>query len=321
LKRQLGAAEFAPTAGASSAGGKAAQKRKRRKNNEGQDWAFDEERDSDESDYEDQPGISVGIGGLGVVSERSRRKGMRLPGACTHCKKLKMKCDFPKNDNTCKRCKSGGHVCIVEGRKQRTAPNKREYLLAQIRQKDAIIESLLKQLHNPYIATPLSIASYRMATSPSDENKTSIIEWLDRMKSSVQNAGAKGGPRAFLEARDKDEDDSDGESDNQTRTEVHGPAPVDEEEAAGDGNCADEDTDKLIPDTHVPLGLIANLSLSNNKSKHKKEPRDAVLNEDDLDDDNVVSLGRVFIDLYVLMTSRGLRMKPTSCLVPLLIST
>jgi len=46
----------------------------------------------------------------------------RLPGACTHCKKLKMKCDFPKNENTCKRCKAGGHHCIVEGRKPRTAP-------------------------------------------------------------------------------------------------------------------------------------------------------------------------------------------------------
>jgi hypothetical protein len=35
---------------------------------------------------------------------------------------LQMKCDFPKNENTCKRCKAGGHQCIVEGRKPRTAP-------------------------------------------------------------------------------------------------------------------------------------------------------------------------------------------------------
>ncbi|KAJ7485081.1 hypothetical protein B0H11DRAFT_1149991 [Mycena galericulata] len=34
-------------------------------------------------------GISVGMAGLGV-----RSRGARLPGACTHCKKLKMKCDF-----------------------------------------------------------------------------------------------------------------------------------------------------------------------------------------------------------------------------------
>jgi len=33
-----------------------------------------------------------------------------------------MKCDFPRGESTCKRCKSGGHVCIVKGRKPRTAP-------------------------------------------------------------------------------------------------------------------------------------------------------------------------------------------------------
>ncbi|KAJ7139992.1 hypothetical protein C8R43DRAFT_601033 [Mycena crocata] len=89
---------------------------------------------SDNSDSEDGfggfgggAGISVGMGGLGV-----RSKGARLPGACTHCKKLKMKCDFGPGgdggvgrdpaDNTCRRCRAGGHVCIVEGRKPRSAP-------------------------------------------------------------------------------------------------------------------------------------------------------------------------------------------------------
>ena len=33
-----------------------------------------------------------------------------------------MKCDFPKGEDTCKRCKNGGHVCIVEGRKRGVAP-------------------------------------------------------------------------------------------------------------------------------------------------------------------------------------------------------
>lgn len=33
-----------------------------------------------------------------------------------------MKCEFPQNENVCKRCRSGGHPCIVEGRKPRSAP-------------------------------------------------------------------------------------------------------------------------------------------------------------------------------------------------------
>ncbi|KAH9953447.1 hypothetical protein BC827DRAFT_133038 [Russula dissimulans] len=46
----------------------------------------------------------------------------RLPGACTYCKRLKMKCLFPPGENVCKRCRSGKHECIVEGRKPRSAP-------------------------------------------------------------------------------------------------------------------------------------------------------------------------------------------------------
>ena len=33
-----------------------------------------------------------------------------------------MKCEFPQHENVCKRCKAGGHPCIVEGRKPRSAP-------------------------------------------------------------------------------------------------------------------------------------------------------------------------------------------------------
>jgi hypothetical protein len=71
--------------------------------------------------------------------------------------------------------------------------SKREYLLAQMRQKDELFDSLLKQvrlsytqltnicayidytrilqLHNPYLATPLSIQAYRNATSSSDQHR------------------------------------------------------------------------------------------------------------------------------------------------------
>ncbi|KAJ6516841.1 hypothetical protein C8R47DRAFT_406527 [Mycena vitilis] len=92
--------------------------------------AYSDNSDSDDGygGFNGSAGISVGMGGLGV-----RSNGARLPGACTHCKKLKMKCDFGPGgsgspggsdgaDNTCRRCRAGGHVCIVEGRKPRSAP-------------------------------------------------------------------------------------------------------------------------------------------------------------------------------------------------------
>ncbi|KIJ24874.1 hypothetical protein M422DRAFT_785752 [Sphaerobolus stellatus SS14] len=86
-------------------------------------------------------GQDVGINGLG--SEQAKRPG----GACTRCKKMKMKCTFlTPTSPACQRCLTTSHPCIVEGRKPRT-PSQREALLAQIREKDAIIAKLL----GPYV--------------------------------------------------------------------------------------------------------------------------------------------------------------------------
>ncbi|KAI0683838.1 fungal-specific transcription factor domain-containing protein, partial [Cytidiella melzeri] len=193
-----------------------------------------------------------------------------------------MKCDFPKNENTCRRCRSSGHHCIVEGRKPRNTPNKREYLLAQIRQKDSIIESLLKQLHNPYVATPLSIASYRNATSPSDQNKQSVLTWLDRLQDSVRTAGRSGGLQAFnLDSRARE--GTDGEEESESEAEEAG-EPT-ERGSVGTVKVDEEERQQLLPDTAVPLGLIADLSISNTKKTSAK-------GDDDTDDDNVVSRER-----------------------------
>ncbi|KAG6889467.1 hypothetical protein C0995_000994 [Termitomyces sp. Mi166 len=168
--------------------------------------------------------------------------------------------------------------------------SKREYLLAQIKQKDAIIESLLKQLHNPYIATPMSIASYRMATSPSDQNNKNILEWLDRLQASVRSAGGKAGPNAFKDLRgtDAEEDDSDTEEFHAQRFGLVAPPDDDDSQTVG-GEDHTGPTDKLssLPDFDAPLGLIANLSLSNNKSKGKKDAKDVAAAEENLDDDDV----------------------------------
>ncbi|KAG2018650.1 priB protein, variant 3 [Coprinopsis cinerea AmutBmut pab1-1] len=257
--------------------------RKRARRDGAGEWSGDDEGSETESEDEEYAGgIRVGIPGV-VSKGKAKDRQSRLPGACRHCKKLKMKCDFPRGDNTCKRCRAGGHICIVEGRKPRTAPNKREYLLAQIRQKDAIIESLLKQLHNPYTATPLSIASYRMATSPSDQNNRSILDWLDRLQSSVRDTGSKGGPHTFLGARETIQEESDHEEETQGDQDQEG-------DSDSDTLSSDDKIRSSLPDAHVPLGLIANLSLSNSKTSKKKKDisKDAVaIAEEDFNDDNV----------------------------------
>ncbi|KAF9524197.1 hypothetical protein CPB83DRAFT_620424 [Crepidotus variabilis] len=74
---------------------KAGSKRKRAKKDyvEESGTLSDSDSDDDDGDGLGMTGqISVGMGGLGVVGRgRGRReKGSRLPGACTHCKKLKL---------------------------------------------------------------------------------------------------------------------------------------------------------------------------------------------------------------------------------------
>ncbi|KAL0567880.1 hypothetical protein V5O48_014114 [Marasmius crinis-equi] len=127
----------------------------------------------------------------------------------------------------------------ISGSKRKTVRLKREYLLAQIRQKDAILESLLRQLHNPSITTR---ASYPIATSSSDARNPNAAAWLDRSQSRVQSAEDALGSKAFeLDGRAKgihekdtttlvepnggsmdtdhsqDSDDDDGDDTNNTR--------------------------------------------------------------------------------------------------------
>ncbi|KAF7368188.1 hypothetical protein MVEN_00137900 [Mycena venus] len=141
-----------------------------------------------------------------------------------------------------------------------------------IRQKDAIIESLLKQLHNPYIATPLSIASYRMATPPSDATNRNILDCLDRLQASVGSGAASHANFAALSAKAKSTS-----LNSATPNFVSNPAfeeLPDEDEAASQNEEEDEEDEvresSTLPDLSVPLGLIANLSLSNNKSRKKR---------------------------------------------------
>lgn len=141
----------------------------------------------------------------------------------------------------------------------------------------------------------MSIASYRMATSPSDQNNRDVLAWLDRLQSSVRDAGKKAGPRAFLDTRNPrngEEEDSDVESDHRTHAQIYGLVAPDDDETAGNCDLSTEDAENLqssLPDSHVPLGLIANLSLCNSKAKGKKDNKEG-LTEEDLNDDNVVRL-------------------------------
>lgn len=140
-----------------------------------------------------------------------------------------------------------------------------------------------------------------MATSPSDSNNGNVLAWLDRLQSSVRDAGKQVGPRAFSNPRDRTDEESDADSESK-RTHTRGLLGGLKEEVDESGlDNAAQDSEKLqssLPESHVPLGLIADLSLSSNKSKRKKDQgKESALNED-LNDDNVVRVlnrGVVFL--------------------------
>ena len=126
------------------------------------------------------------------------------------------------------------------------------------------------------MATPLSIASYRMATSPSDQNNRDIIAWLDKLQGSVQSAGIAAGDNAF-------------KMDSRAKAEYESEQDSDEEYDLVDDSDRGIDTMSSLPDPAVPLGLIAKMSLSNPKAKASSNNGD-IASTDTLDDDNVVRI-------------------------------
>ncbi|KAI0296978.1 hypothetical protein B0F90DRAFT_1743135 [Multifurca ochricompacta] len=104
------------------------------------------------------------------ATSRGTHGAGRRPGACSRCKKLKMRCAFGPDPRTCIRCAAGSHNCVVEGRKART-PGQRENLLRQIREKNETISVLLNQLRNTAVVTPISINAARIAMKPVEREK------------------------------------------------------------------------------------------------------------------------------------------------------
>lgn len=141
-----------------------------------------------------------------------------------------------------------------------------------------------------------------MATSPSDLHNKNIIAWLDRLQTSLRDGGGGGNgggapakslgfPPSFsgmgtnMDTVGSDEDGNvrgSGGKGALTHAQRYGlsAVPSDEDEATssegkdgeGDGNTSldgdaedgdDNNRNSSLPESHVPLGLIASLSLGN----------------------------------------------------------
>ncbi|EKM52424.1 uncharacterized protein PHACADRAFT_30944 [Phanerochaete carnosa HHB-10118-sp] len=146
-------------------------------------------------------------------SGNSYSASSRLTGACTRCKRLKMKCSFADNDNTCARCIVGGHECVVLGRKPRS-PGMRDILRKQIREKDVMIDNLLAKL-NPAssTATPLAINPSKLTLTPEQRTQyRDILMYLDKVQGSSRVSSEAARQKIDLSAFDEEfEEDSESE--------------------------------------------------------------------------------------------------------------
>ena len=131
-----------------------------------------------------------------------------------------------------------------------------------------------------------------MATSPSDQNNKNVLAWLDRLQSSIRDAGSKSGPQAFRHLRDFEiiDDDSEGESDSRTQAQIFATAATEDVDDDNVDDSLNAEAKSSLPEAHVPIGLLADLSLSNNanRKKDKTSKEGAALEEEDLNDNNVV---------------------------------
>ncbi|GJE87173.1 Zn(II)2Cys6 transcription factor [Phanerochaete sordida] len=87
---------------------------------------------------------------------RSRKRGHdqagnKPPGACVHCKSLKVRCQFSPGETRCNRCTAGNHECVARTRKRRKAAPTHDDLRVRARQQDLQIQSLLAKLDQLHI--------------------------------------------------------------------------------------------------------------------------------------------------------------------------
>jgi hypothetical protein len=155
-----------------------------------------------------------------------------------------------------------------------------------MRQKDELIDSLkqvrlsyapltnigtyvdysrIPQLHNPYLATPLSIQAYRNATSSSDQHRQNVIARLDRFQSSVRSpVRAPSATSPFqLDARagkvGGQSDESDEDRASQGHAQPRRASSGSEDTPVSPNTLVESDIDPY-PDDAVPIGLLASLA-------------------------------------------------------------
>ncbi|KAF9261404.1 hypothetical protein L218DRAFT_905442 [Marasmius fiardii PR-910] len=100
-----------------------------------------------------------------ATEKEDKPKPTRGSRACTVCRRLKMKCIGAEEGPPCKRCQTGGHECIFEeSNRGKRSSKKHEILTRSLRKMERTLDTVLRSIGNP------SIASGMISRSPSPQN-------------------------------------------------------------------------------------------------------------------------------------------------------
>ncbi|KAJ3850230.1 fungal-specific transcription factor domain-containing protein [Lentinula lateritia] len=126
-----------------------------------------------------------------TADKEEKPKPTRGSRACTVCRRLKMKCIGAEHGPPCKRCQTGGHECIFEeSNRGKRSSKKHELLTRSLRKMERTLDTVLRSIGNP------SIASGMISRSPSPSAQNSSTQaLLNRSPSPSAAVGTGGSPK------------------------------------------------------------------------------------------------------------------------------
>ncbi|KAK0463601.1 fungal-specific transcription factor domain-containing protein [Desarmillaria tabescens] len=120
-----------------------------------------------------------------TAEKEEKAKPTRGSRACTVCRRLKMKCVGAEQGPPCKRCQAGNHECIFEeSNRGKRSSKKHELLTRSIRKMERTLDTVLKSIGNP------SIASGMLSRSPSPSPATATTQALIAASPSSHSPGS-----------------------------------------------------------------------------------------------------------------------------------
>ncbi|KAG8783191.1 hypothetical protein FRC12_019987 [Ceratobasidium sp. 428] len=95
-----------------------------------------------------------------------------------------MRCVFGEGQNVCQRCANSDKTCVVEEKKQKQEPTKRELLMRELAEKDKIVDSLLRQIPDSAMRSPINLLPnisipQQSSNAPERAADRDVLAWIE----------------------------------------------------------------------------------------------------------------------------------------------